>query len=167
MSATALSRLNPISQFGFQVATKSNKSFFSSLSAAQRRLFSDSGRRLLRGGGAMATSGSLPVFGDAACLDDLFTACSNNGLDFAKKPSTPGGGVAFFTAASMRLWRKRREQFKNRLVCRYSSIDPLDKTPSLFGGLSKTIHTSTVCFSAHELSTSQDSELSPTTTSLK
>lgn len=112
----------------------------------------------------MATSGSLPVFRDAACLDDLFTSCANNGLDFAKKPSTPGGGVALFTAASMRLGRKRREQFKNRLVCRYSSIDPLDKTPSLFGGLSKTIHTSTVCFSAHELSTSQDSELSPTTT---
>ncbi|KAJ0239042.1 protein phosphatase 2C 80 [Hirschfeldia incana] len=167
MSATALSRLNPISQIGFQAAAKSNKSLFSSLSGSQRRLFSDSGRRLLRGG-AMATSGSLPVFGDAS-LDDLFTSCANNGLDFTKKPSsTPGGGVAFFTAASMRLGRKRGEQFKNRLVCRYSSIGPLDKTPSLFGGFStKTIHTSTVCFSAHELSTSQDSDLSPTTTSLK
>ena len=113
----------------------------------------------------MATSGSLPVFGDA-CLDDLFTACANNGLDFTKKPSSPGG-VAFLTAASVRLGRKR-EHLKNRLVCHYSSIDPLDKTPSLFGGFSKTIHTtSTVCFSAHELSTSQDSDLSPTTTSLK
>ncbi|KAL0721671.1 hypothetical protein Bca4012_036270 [Brassica carinata] len=164
MSATALSRLNPISQIGFQVAAKSNKSFFLfSLSGAQRRLFSDSGRRLR--GGAMATSGSLPVFGDS-CLDDLFTACANNGLDFTKKPSSPGG-VAFFTAASMRLGRKRRELMKNRLVCHYSSINPLDKTRSLFGGFSKTIHTSTVCFSAHELSTSQDSDLSPTTTSLK
>ncbi|CAF1985715.1 hypothetical protein HID58_075920 [Brassica napus] len=161
MSATALSRLNPISQIGFQVAAKSNKTF---LSGAQRRLFSDSGRRLR--GGAMTTSGSLPVFGDA-CLDDLFTACANNGLDFTKKPSATGGGVTFFTAASMRLGGKR-EHFKNRLVCHYSSMDPLDKTPSLFGGFSKTIHTtSTVCFSAHELSTSQDSELSPTTTSLK
>ncbi|KAF8053545.1 hypothetical protein N665_1401s0006 [Sinapis alba] len=165
MSATAFSRLNPISQFGFlQVAAKSNKTFFS-LSGAQRRLFSDSVRRR---GGAMATSGSLPVFGDA-CLDDLFTAFANNGLDFTKKPSTAAAGVA-----SMRLGRKR-ELMKNRLVCHYSSIGPLDKTRSLFGALSKTIHTSssssTLCFSAHELSTSQDSELSgsppPTTTSPK
>ncbi|CAH8336539.1 unnamed protein product [Eruca vesicaria subsp. sativa] len=157
MSATALSRLNPVvSQFGFQVAAKSNKTFFS-FSTAQRRAR------------AMATSGSLPVFGDA-CLDDLFTACAN-GLDLAKKPSSPAGGsVAFLgSVASMRLGRKRELMMKNRLVCHYSSIYPLDKkTSSLFGAFSKSIHTSsTVCFSAHELSTSQDSEISPTTTSLK
>ncbi|KAL1208649.1 putative protein phosphatase 2C 80 [Cardamine amara subsp. amara] len=173
MSATALSRLNPVSQFGFQriVAGKS-KSFFSN--SGERRLFSDSSRLVGRRQ-AMAASGSLPVFGDA-CLDDLVTSCSN-GLDFTKKRSSGGSFTVNCPIASMRLGK--REGTKNRLVCHYSVVDPLEKTRALFGGtLSKNVHTSSfACFSlgpAHELSSlnggSQDSELSgspPTITSLK
>lgn len=170
MSATALSKLNPVSQFGFQriVAGKS-KSFFSN--SGERRLFSNSSRFRQ----AMAASGSLPVFGDA-CLDDLVTTCSN-GLDFTKKRSSGGSFTVNCPIASMRLGK--REGTKNRLVCHYSIVDPLEKTRSLFGGtLSKSVHTSSfTCFSlgpAHELSSlnggSQDSELSgspPSVTSLK
>uniref|UniRef100_A0A1J3K310 Protein phosphatase n=1 Tax=Noccaea caerulescens TaxID=107243 RepID=A0A1J3K310_NOCCA len=159
MSATALSRLNPVSQFGFQriVAGKS-KSFFSI--SGERRLFSDSSRFRRQ---AMAASGSLPVFGDA-CLDDLITTCAN-GLDFTTKRSSGG----FTAVASMRLGGKR-QGMKNRLVCRYSAIDPLEKkTRALFGPLSKSVHTSSIaCFSvgpAHELNGgSQDT---PTVTSPK
>lgn len=165
MSATALSRLNPVSQFGFQriVAGKS-KSFFSN--SVERRLFSGSSRFRQ----AMAASGSLPVFGDA-CLDDLVTTCSN-GLDFTKKHSSSGSFTGNFPVANMRLG-KREGVMKNRLVCHYSVVDPLEKSRALFGTLSKSVHTSsTACFSvgpAHELSSlnggSQDSP--PTTTSLK
>lgn len=175
MSATALSRLNPVSQFGFQriVAGKS-KSFFSI--PGERRLFSDSSRfRLAVRRQAMAASGSMPVFGDA-CLDDLVTTCAN-GLDFTTKRSSGGGFTVNCPVASMRLG-KREGMKKNRLVCFYSAIDPLEKSRALFGTFSKSVHTSsTVCFSlgpAHELSSlkggSQESELSgspPTTTSLK
>ncbi|ESQ31151.1 hypothetical protein EUTSA_v10004287mg [Eutrema salsugineum] len=174
MSATALSRLNPLSQFGVQriVAGKS-KSFFSI--PGESRSFSDSSRFRLAGRRrAMAASGSLPVFGDA-CLDDLVTTCAN-GLDFTKKHSGGGGFSVDSPAASVRLGK--RGAIKNRLICHYSVIDPLHKSRALFGTLSKSVHTSsTVCFSlgpAHELSSlngaSQDSELSgspPTTTSLK
>lgn len=123
----------------------------------------------------MAASGSLPVFGDA-CLDDLVTTCSN-GLDFTKKRSSVGSFTVNSPIASMRLGK--REGTKNRLVCHYSVVDPLEKTRALFGGrLSKNVHTSSfTSFSlgpAHELSSlnggSQDSELStspPTITSLK
>ncbi|EOA13448.1 hypothetical protein CARUB_v10026491mg [Capsella rubella] len=165
MSATALSRLNPVSQFGFQriVAGKS-KSFFSN--PGERRLFSDSSRFRQ----AMAASGSLPVVGDA-CLDDLVTTCSN-GLDFTKKRSSGGSFTVNFPAASMRLG-KREGVIKNRLVCHYSAVGPLQKSRALFGTLSKSVHTSSIaCFSvgpAHELSSlnggSHDSP--PTTTSLK
>ncbi|XP_010465009.1 PREDICTED: probable protein phosphatase 2C 80 [Camelina sativa] len=162
-AATALSRLNPVSQFGFQriVAGGKSKSF-------GRRLFSDSSRRFRQ---AMAASGSLPVFGDA-CLDDLATTCSN-GLDFTKKRSSGATSFSFnFPVASMRLG-KREGLAKNRLVCHYSAIDPLQKNRALFGALSKSLHTSSIsCFSvgpAHELSSlnggSQDSP--PTTTALK
>lgn len=165
MSATALSRLNPVSQFGFQriVAGKS-KSFFSN--SGGRRLFSDSSRFRQ----AMAASGSLPVFGDA-CLDDLVTTCSN-GLDFTKKRSSGGSFTINCPVASMRLG-KRVGITKNRLVCHYSAIESLEKSRALFGTLTKSVHTSPMaCFSvgpAHELSSlnggSQDSP--PTTTSLK
>lgn len=166
MSATALSRLNPVSQFGFQriVAGKS-KSFFSN--SGQRRLFSDSSRFRQ----AMAASGSLPVFGDA-CLDDLVTTCSN-GLDFTKKRSSGGSFTINCPVASMRLG-KRGGMMKNRLVCHYSVVDPLEKSRALFGTLSKSVHTSPMaCFSvgpAHELSSlNGGSQESPptTTTSLK
>ncbi|KFK28352.1 putative protein phosphatase 2c 55-like [Arabis alpina] len=163
MSATALSRLNPVSQFGFQrIVSGQTKSFFSF-----------SGRRQQ----AMAASSSLPVFGDA-CLDDLVTTCAN-GLDFTTKRSSGSGGFVFnCPVARMRLG-KREGIKKNRLVCHYSAIDPLEKRRVLFGMFSKSVHTSSmVCSSlgpAHELSSlnggSQDSELSgsppTTTTSIK